>query len=96
MGKGSRRSKPLPKDWPTTTRRILRRDSGICHVCGHRGANGVDHIVAAIDGGSEDDTNLAAIHEHPCHAAKTSREANRHNPRAIPRKRKPESHPGRI
>jgi 5-methylcytosine-specific restriction endonuclease McrA len=90
------RTKPLPKDWGRTRRRVLRRDGGICYVCRKPGANQVDHIVPASAGGSDDDSNLAAIHQHPCHAAKTAQEANARNPRAVSRKRAPEPHPGVV
>jgi 5-methylcytosine-specific restriction protein A len=90
----SRRTKPLPRDWGRIRKRVLRRDQGICYVCGRPGANQVDHIVPVSMGGGEEDANLAAIHERPCHAAKTSREANAQNPRAQPRKRAEERHPG--
>jgi 5-methylcytosine-specific restriction endonuclease McrA len=90
------RSRPLPRDWGRTRRRILRRDGGVCYVCHKPGANAVDHIVPVSAGGSEDDSNLASIHERPCHAAKTAQEANARNPKAIPRKRAPEQHPGMI
>ena len=93
---GSRRTKPLPPDWERTKRRILRRDAGVCYVCHRGGADSVDHVKPVCEGGSEEDTNLAAIHEFPCHAAKTSREANRHNPMAQPRRRKEEAHPGAV
>ena len=90
------RTKPLPRDWPRIRKRILRRDGGICYVCHKPGANQVDHVVPASAGGSDDDSNLAAIHQHPCHAAKTAQEANRHNPMTVSRKRKEEPHPGQI
>lgn len=68
---GSNRRARLPKDWPATRLRILRRDHGICHVCGKPGADAVDHIVPGDD---HRDSNLAAIHTHPCHATKSARE----------------------
>jgi 5-methylcytosine-specific restriction protein A len=92
----SRRSAPLPRDWPRIRRRILARDHGICHVCGRTCANEVDHVIPAIDGGSDDDSNLAAIHARPCHVKKTAAEANRHNAMATPRKRPEEKHPGDL
>lgn len=92
----ARRVHPLPKDWGRIRRRVLRRDQGICYICGKQGADQVDHIVPASQGGGDEDENLAAIHESPCHAAKTAREANARNPKAVPRKRKPEAHPGFI
>ena len=57
--------------------RILQRDHGVCHVCGLPGADKVDHVIPQAEGGSEDDTNLAAIHATPCHEAKTRAEALR-------------------
>ena len=90
------RTKPLPKNWGRTRRRILRRDQGICYVCRGPGANQVDHVVATSNGGSDEDDNLAAIHSQPCHARKTAAEANARNPRAQPRKRAEEVHPGDI
>ncbi len=90
------RSKPLPKDWARTRRRILRRDRGICHVCGQPGANQVDHVIPTSAGGSDDDDNLAAIHQYPCHAHKTATEAQANNWKAQPRKRPEEQHPGVI
>lgn len=89
----SRRTKPLPHNWQHTTRRILRRDHNICYVCGRAGANGVDHVVPAFQGGSDDDSNLRAIHEFPCHARKTAVEANAAKPK---RKREAERHPGLV
>ena len=96
MSRTSWRTQPLPKGWDKTRARILRRDAYICGVCHRPGANEVDHIRPVSMGGGEDDTNLQAIHSRPCHAAKTAREANARNPRAVPRKRAPEEHPGVV
>ncbi|MPZ13771.1 MAG: hypothetical protein GEU73_05005 [Chloroflexi bacterium] len=86
------RTKPLPPDWHKTQPRILARDQGICYVCGKPGATQVDHKVPGSQDGSEDDSNLGAIHVS-CHRSKTAREANaRHRLR----KRKPEDHPGML
>ena len=90
----SRRTKPLPPNWGRTHRRILRRDRGICYVCGGAGAKAVDHIVPVSQGGSEDDSNLKAIHGKPCHERKSSLEGVAANPMAQSRKRKEEKHPG--
>lgn len=88
-----RRTRPLPKNWEHTRRRILRRDRWVCYICHKTGANGVDHIVPVSQHGSEDDSNLAAIHEVPCHATKTALEANAAKPK---RKRVAEPHPGLV
>lgn len=92
----SRRSVPLPRGWRRTQQRILARDARCCYrphpeVCiGH--ATEVDHIVPASQGGSDDDTNLAAICG-PCHRRKTGKEAQAAQPQ---RKRPAERHPGRL
>lgn len=56
---------------------ILRRDHGICHVCGNPGATQVDHVIPEAEGGTSADSNLAPIHDEPCHRAKTAAEAAR-------------------
>lgn len=75
---------------------MLRRDHGVCYVCHRAGADQVDHVVPVSQGGSDEDDNLAAIHSQPCHARKTAAEANASNPRAQPRKRAEEAHPGDV
>lgn len=61
----------------TRNRRILARDAHTCHVCGQPGANTVDHVIPQAHGGTEDDTNLAAIHATPCHTQKTQAESRK-------------------
>lgn len=78
---------------PRRAKRIIRRDNGICHVCGKPGANQADHITPLAEGGTEDDHNLAAIHARPCHLRKTLAEAARGRARKS-RRRPPEQHPG--
>lgn len=56
-------------------RRIMIRHRGICHVCGHPGADQVDHVIALAAGGTDTDTNKRPIHANPCHREKTEREA---------------------
>lgn len=48
-------------------RRILAA-SDVCHICGHGGADSVDHVVALARGGSDTDpANLRpAHHDVPC------------------------------
>lgn len=74
---------------------ILDRDHGICHVCHMPGATQVDHI----NGNHNDNTitNLAAIHDNPCHRRKSSAEghAAKREQRIDPR-RPPEPHPGHL
>lgn len=85
----SRRTTPLPPDWPRTRARVLRRDGHRCVRCGAR-ATHVDHRVPGHLGGTDDDSNLEALCP-PCHATKTGREAQATQPR---RTRTPEPHPG--
>ncbi len=88
-----RRSSPLPRGWSQTRRRVLERDAGRCYLCG-RAADHVDHIVPACEGGTDDESNLAAICS-ACHARKTSAEANRHNASTLRRRPEP-PHPGML
>ena len=84
----------MPPGWDRTRRRILRRDQGICCICGKPGADQVDHIIPVTQGGAEDDSNYAAIHSRPCHLAKSLTENA--IGRTAPRKRPPEKHPGDL
>lgn len=86
----SPRKARLPKGWASIRRRILERDEGICHVCHRGGADQVDHVVPGDD---HSDGNLAAIHDDPCHRAKSSAEGAAARPK---RKREVERHPGLI
>lgn len=55
---------------------VLKRDSGICYLCGEEGADTVDHIIAGDDHSL---TNLAAVHDRTpphCHRYKTSQDAH--------------------
>lgn len=79
--------------WRRKRARILRRDRGVCHVCGKPGADEVDHLVPVAGGGSDHESNLAAIHRRPCHARKSAAEGNRARWKHK-RKRPPEQHPG--
>jgi len=47
---------------------------GCCHLCGRKGATQVDHVVPLAEGGADDESNLAPIHDD-CHAQKTAAEA---------------------
>ena len=55
--------------------RIIRRDRGICYVCGKPGADQADHVVARSNGGPDTDENMRAIHGEPYHRIKTAEEA---------------------
>lgn len=52
--------------------RVIRRDGGICHLCGKPGANTADHVIAVVHGGTDDMTNLAAAHI-PCNQRRGAR-----------------------
>lgn len=71
---GSTRKQRLPKDWTTRRLIVLKRDKGICYLCGQQGADTVDHIQQGDDHSL---TNLAAVHDRVpphCHRAKSSKE----------------------
>lgn len=69
----SRSSSPA---WRRLRSVILKRDKGICHLCGQPGADVVDHLTPWSLGGTDDPSNLAAAHDIPCHRAKSSAEGN--------------------
>jgi len=61
---------------------IIRRDGGICYVCGEPGADEADHVIplwkfkAGLASGSPNAlTNRKAIHGDPCHKRKTRMES---------------------
>lgn len=62
-------------------RKILAA-SDICHICGHPGADAIDHIVPLAKGGSEDHSNLAPAHHdvecpdcgHRCNREKAAKD----------------------
>lgn len=96
-----------PAGWKATRRRILARDAATCHVCGHDGADEVDHLVNVATwqreqrpGDPHDDANLAPIHGghcetcgRGCHDEKTAGERRAGYSRW---KRPAEQHPGMI
>jgi len=91
----SDRAKRLPPNWPILRAAILRRDNGICHVCGKHGADQVDHINPGDDHSPD---NLAAIHSNPCHRSKSSSEGGKAAAASRakrPRQRPAEQHPAR-
>jgi hypothetical protein len=59
-GSGDPRTKSAA--WKRKRLRVIERDGGICHICGQPGADGADHLVPRIDGGTDDEDNLAAVH----------------------------------
>ncbi|MFE3453668.1 HNH endonuclease [Nonomuraea sp. NPDC059194] len=69
----SKRNLSRPTDWSRRRTAVLRRDRGVCYLCGRVGADEVDHVVAVADGGSWDQANLRSAHR-ACHGAKSRRD----------------------
>ena len=42
--------------------RVVRDGNGICHLCGHPGADAADHIIPLARGGTDTRANLAPAH----------------------------------
>ena len=52
--------------WRKTALSIIWRDRGICSICGKPGADTAHHVIEKRNGGSDDPSNLKAIHRS-CH-----------------------------
>ncbi len=90
----------MPGDWRRRRAAVLADHGGRCHLCGHLGAEQVDHVVPRSQGGTDDLTNLAPAHDQPCptcgqgcHKAKTQAESAAARPQ---RRRGVERHPGLV
>jgi 5-methylcytosine-specific restriction endonuclease McrA len=62
-------SDPIPtrriggRRWSRVVSYVIARDQGICHLCGHDGADTGDHLTRLEDGGAElDPDNVKAAH----------------------------------
>lgn len=82
--------------WRTLRLFILERDERRCHVCHGPGADTVDHVRPKSQGGTDHPANLAAIHEDPCHKAKTKQETQAAAKAKPTAKRRSERHPGLV
>lgn len=60
------------RPWRRLVARIVRRDGGICHLCGQPGATTADHLTPVSHGGTNDPTNLAAAHAW-CNRSRSNR-----------------------
>ena len=69
-------SADMGAEWRAKRGQVLSRDKCICGICGKPGANEVDHITPKSSGGSDDLTNLRAVHK-ACHQRKSSSEGGK-------------------
>lgn len=70
----SKRKASLPANWQRLRLRILKRDGHRCYLCG-ASANRVDHVTPAYLGGTDMESNLAAICGQ-CDSRKSAIEGN--------------------
>ncbi len=62
-----------------TVPRVLRRDNGICHLCGRPGADTADHLIPWSQFPPDEQhradhpSNLAAAHNVPCNQLRGDR-----------------------
>ena len=105
-------SKRAPSDYlhPAKRQRVLVRHGRVCHLCGHGGAEQVDHVVPWAEWprnsptSVHDESNLRPAHGEPCptcgracHQDKSKQESKAGRQRAALRgKRTPEAHPGTL
>lgn len=86
--------------WRRLRAEILERDGGRCYLCGGLGADTVDHKVSVANGGSDDPSNLGAVHDRAwphCHKKKSAAEGGRAAAAKRGRERRePERHPGLL
>lgn len=62
----------MPSYWRTLRRAIIERDGGICHLCNLPGANSADHLTPTSQGGTDEASNLKAVH-HACNMKRGAR-----------------------
>lgn len=98
-------NRQVPGNWKRLRIAVFQRDGDTCHMCGHNGADEIDHVMSVgawvrnkIEGNPHDLANLAPIHSERCitcgqrcHKDKTQAEARAARPN---RKRTMERHPG--
>ena len=85
-------NRPDAAAWRRLRAAVLKRDHGVCYVCGKPGADQVDHVIPYSLGGPSEEWNLRAVHRKPCHSTKSAKEG--HAARRPSRRRPPELHPG--
>lgn len=48
-------------------KRVITAGGGVCHLCGHPGADAADHVIPLAHGGVDDLSNLRPAHHfEPC------------------------------
>ena len=66
---------------------VIRRDAGICHICGHAGADTADHLFPRTEMTDEqkrtmmfDPANLKAVHHKQCEVCSARALVRGHGP----------------
>jgi 5-methylcytosine-specific restriction endonuclease McrA len=52
------------RPWQRRKAAVIRRDAGICHICGQPGADSADHIEPWSISRDDRMSNLAAVHHN--------------------------------
>lgn len=55
-------SERMGKGWARISKQVIKRDKGVCWICGLPGADTADHLIPRAQGGGSDTRELAAAH----------------------------------
>lgn len=91
----TRRTEPLPRNWPTIRHRILTRDNWACQLRIHCNGTQATEVHHTGPPNNHADHLLLAACKH-CHATITARQANQARRQKYSRLREPEPHPGQL
>lgn len=70
--RGSSTARGYGYRWQQVSAYVIKRDGGVCYLCGRPGADTADHVTPKARGGADEPGNLRAAHR-ACNSAKGGR-----------------------